>query len=132
MGACTIVHRGTYMLRAVGSTKKPLDFLARNLRVLMKKNKMKAPELSERSGVSVRMIKYILSQERTPTIEVAELLANALKIKGWQLMMPDLDIDLAMSGRLDALLDRYMKSTENGREYIDRVAERESTYRADK
>ncbi len=108
--------------------QKTAQVLIANVRALMRANGMTVKALAAKSGVSERHIKYVFSGERTPTVDVADALAKPFGIKGWQLMMPNLPADIAKSGQLDQLIDRYAKSNEQGRDYIDRVAEKEAKY----
>lgn len=94
----------------------------------MKKTGMKKPELAKKSGVSERMIGYLLAKERTPTIEVADALAKPFDLTGWQLLIPGLHIDLAKAGKLEQLVHNYSSASDKGREYIDRVSEQEAQY----
>lgn len=117
------------MLLGMKTKPNPTDTLVINLRALMRANKIKTPQLATQSGVSIRMIKYILAGERKPTVELANALAKPFGITGWQIIMPGLPIELAKSGRLDKLIHNYSESQEKGRTYIDRVAEHEATYK---
>lgn len=117
------------MLLNMKTRQNTCDTLIANLRALMKAGGMKLPGLAIKSGVSLRMINYILSKERKPTVEIAEALARAFNLKGWQLIIPDLPVDLARSGKLNTLVKNYTHSSEAGREYIDRVAEQEAKYK---
>lgn len=109
-----------------------VDVLVANLRALMRDTGTTKIALSKKSGVSQRMVAYILSKERTPTVDVAESLAKAFNLKGWQLMIPDINIEVAKSNKLDVLIKNYAESSDNGREFIDRVAEKESKYTREK
>lgn len=127
----TIVHHCSHGLRYVADMKRrphTADTIVTNLRHLMRETGMKPAALATKSGVSKRMIDYILTKERTPTIEVAEALANAFGLTGWQLLLPDLPVHLAKTGQLDRLLSYYSHSSDAGRAYIDRVAEQEAKY----
>lgn len=117
------------MLLGMKTRPKTTDTLVVNLRALMRASKIKTPQLATQSGVSLRMIKYILSGERKPTVELADALAKPFGITGWQIIMPGLPIELAKSGRLDKLIHNYSESQEKGRTYIDSVAEHEATYK---
>lgn len=104
------------------------DTLVTNLRELMRITKIRKPDLAKKSGVSERMIGYILAKERTPTVDTAEALGQAFGLNGWQLIMPGLPIHLAKNGHLDKLVKNYARLTDEGREYVDRVAEKEAGY----
>jgi transcriptional regulator with XRE-family HTH domain len=60
--------------------------LAKNLRYLMDMYDLKPKELSKRSGISDRMIQYILNMDRTPSIAVVDAIAAPFGQKGWQLL----------------------------------------------
>lgn len=44
----------------------------RNLRMLKRAFRLSSKAIAERSGVSERMVDYLLSGERTPTVDVAD------------------------------------------------------------
>lgn len=95
----------------------------------MKITNMDKDKLAAKSGVSKRMIGYIFSKERKPTVELAEALASAFDLSGWQIIMPGLQADLMKSGKIDKLIHFYTASSDAGRDYIDRVAEHEAKYK---
>ena len=108
--------------------KSTVETLARNLEHLMDISGMNKPALSRKSGVSERMIAYILKGEKTSTIETAQRLAEVFGLEGWHLIMPNLPHDLEHSKRFNKLVQRYLNSSEDGKTMIDMVAERESKY----
>lgn len=108
---------------------KTADTLVTNLKALIRETEMTIPALAEKSGVSARMIGYLLAGERTPTIEVADALAKPFDLTGWQLLIPGLRIDLAKAGKLEQLVHNYSSASDEGRKYIDRVSEQEAKYR---
>jgi len=114
--------------------KRPntVETLSKNLSTLLAETGMTRQELSKKSGVSLRMVGYILTQERKASIDVAEDIAHAFGLTGWQIIMPGLKSRLARSGGLDRLIGNYNQTTDTGREYIDRVAEHEAKYGTDK
>ena len=105
------------------------DVLVSNLKILMRHKGWSKSELARQSKISLRMINYILSGERAPSIEVADQLAKAFGLSGWQMMKPNLPEDLLSSPTLSKLLDAYASASPDGRKMIDLVAERESKYR---
>lgn len=125
-------HRSGCQGYSVAMGKRPdtAETLRTNLRALMKHDDMSLDELSKKSSVSKRMISYILTGERNPTVDIAEALASVFGLPGWQLMLPRLPIDLAKNGGLNKLVSNYAMATTEGRQYIDRVAEQESKYSA--
>ena len=94
----------------------------------MRHTELTKEKLATKSGVSERMIGYILAKEKVPTIEVADALASAFDLPGWMLLMPDLPVRIAKTGKLQSLIVKYARSSDEGREYIDRVAEHEAKY----
>lgn len=127
----TMVHQGSEtMSYGRGDMKdrpKTRDTLANNLRALMRATKTTKDDLAKRSGISERMIAYILAKERVATIDVTEALGKPFGLTGWQMMIPNLPVELARSGRLTTLVENYIAS-DTGREYIDHVAEQEAKY----
>ena len=105
------------------------DVLVSNLKILMRHKGWNKSELARQSKISLRMINYILSGERAPSIDVADQLAGAFGLSGWQMMKPNLPEDLLSSPTLSKLLDAYASASPDGRKMIDLVAERESKYR---
>lgn len=105
------------------------DTLVTNLRLLMQEAKLGKDVLAKRSGVSERMIAYILSKERKPTIEIADSLAKPFGLNGWQLLIPNLPVELAKAGKISKLVENYAQASDTGREYIDHVAEKEAEYK---
>ncbi len=112
-----------------GSRENTAKTIVKNLISLMAEFHIDKPELSKKSGVSPRMVSYILSGDRKPSIDVLDKLAEVLGISAWQLMIPNLHADLVKRGRLDKLIKSYASTTEDGREHIDLVAAREAQYR---
>lgn len=100
-----------------------------NLVTLMSDFGVDKQSLSKKSGVSPRMVAYVLSGERMPSLDVLDKLSVVFGITGWQLTIPNIKADLIKNGRLEKLVHSYIITSEDGRQYIDRVAERESHYK---
>lgn len=111
-----------------GMKKRPhtTEVISKNLRALMDLQKMSVSELAKASGVSPRMIQYVLDRERTPSVEIADDLGVALGVTGWLLMLHDLDYALAKSGRISDLIKNYMDDPDDTRAYLDSVAKRDA------
>lgn len=114
----------------LGMAKKrdlPAGTLATNLKRLMTlANNMSARKLSGLSGVSDRYIGMILNRDHQPTVEIAEALAKPFGLTGWQLIMPNLDIDLAKSGKLTELIHKYQTSSKQTRALFDFLVAQEA------
>jgi transcriptional regulator with XRE-family HTH domain len=106
----------------------PAETLIQNLTMLLNKTNMSVAELSRRSGVTGRMIHYILNRDRQASVEVAGKLASAFGLTGWQMIMPSLPYDLAKTGQLDKLIDAYAHCDTVTQNYLNSVMQREATY----
>jgi transcriptional regulator with XRE-family HTH domain len=102
------------------------ETLVSNLKRLMDMCEWDAKELEKRSGVTSRMIRYILGMDRCPSIEVAEKLANAFGLTGWQLIMPQLMGDIKQMRHIEALIDNWNKADPDGKLFIEDAAKREA------
>jgi len=92
----------------------------------MKRRPKTKAELSKKSGVSPRMIAYILSKERAPSIEVTDALASAFGLTGWQIIMPNLSVEAIRNGKLEKLINDYSRSSDSGKELIETIADHEA------
>lgn len=95
----------------------------------MRAFRMTKPQLAKKSGVSERMISYILSKKKTPTVETAEQIAKPFGLTSWQLIIPNITASLAKAGALERLVKNYLASSGEGQELITHVAEREVQYK---
>jgi transcriptional regulator with XRE-family HTH domain len=100
--------------------------------MLMREWPMTIDDLAKKSGVTKRMIQYVLNKERVPSIDVAAALAGAFSINGWQLLVPNLKSELARCGQLEKLVQNYQRANPDAQRYLDGVAERESIYNSQK
>lgn len=107
----------------------PQETMIINLKMLMERTKMTTKQIALKSGISSRMIDYILSGERGATIETAEKIANVFGLTGWQLIMPSLPYDVAKSGALDQLIKDFSHCETVSQKYISSVAQREAIYK---
>lgn len=106
------------------------ETLISNLVLLMQRHGYSVRDIAGKSGLSGRMVRYVLNGERLPTIETAEQLARCFNLSGWQLIMPSLmDYDGDLSS-LSALINDYLRSDDEGRQFISSAAKRESSRKA--
>lgn len=109
--------------------RKAADLLASNLRMLMKKNKLSRSALAKRCGVSPRHLAYILASEKSATIDVLERIARVFGLECWQLISRDLTDSQSVNSQVSKVIHEYVQATEDGRELILKIAEREAKYR---
>ena len=104
------------------------EVMVDNINMLMNETGINLDKLASKSKISKRMIQYILSMERKPTIQTTEALGRAFGLTGWQLIIPTLRADMVKKGALEKLVKDFADSTQPGKEYISRVAEKEASY----
>jgi transcriptional regulator with XRE-family HTH domain len=110
----------------------PRETLARNLRYIMKIEKLSEEALAKKAGVSQKQINNILNRQHAATIDTLDKIAAAFGLTNWQLMLPNLPDDLISSPSIAKLYKSYINSSDEGRELIDRLAEREAHYKTRK
>lgn len=87
--------------------------------------------LADRAGVSQRTISNLLDPEKhSPTLESVDAVAAAFGLEGWHLIIPTLVDDLEGDTSIASMVKAYMRSSQNGKRHILRVAEREAEYQA--
>ncbi len=96
----------------------------------MAKTGFTSADLAKKSGVSKRMIDYILNEDRKATVELAGKLAEAFGLTGWQLIMPSLPYEIAKNGTLNQLIKDYSHCGTESQDYINHVAQREAVYKS--
>jgi len=100
--------------------------LARNLRHLMEDRRWDQLTLAKKSGVSQKTISNILRQEKVPTLDTVESIAQAFGLNLWHLIMPTLVDDLQSQTSIRSVYNAFIKSSERGKAFILTVAEREA------
>ena len=106
--------------------------LAVNVRNLMEAHspKLSQAALAQRAGVSQRAISYLVNyrdvQDRHPGTDTAEAVAGAFGIPLWQILIPDIPLEVLLSGQLTKLVENYRDAPPEGRASVDRVAESEA------
>jgi len=104
--------------------------LLKNLDYLRDVSSVNKQELAKKAGVSPRMLAYIYSGERTPTLEVLERIAAVFKIAPGLLLMPDMIKWFPHLKEMGELMTLYANADADSQKYIRRVAEKEANYSA--
>lgn len=106
----------------------PRDTFRANLASLIKLTGWSNREVSRRTNgeVSDRYISMLLRGECSPTIDAAEAIGAAFGLTGWDMITPNLNIELARSGRLRDLVANYLADPDETRTYLDAVAKRDA------
>ena len=104
------------------------DVLLANIRALIAENEDSTYSLAKRSGLAQSTISNILSGRHNIAVAKLEAIAGAYGLEAWQLLLPDITKDSAGARQLSSLVQDFLHTSATGREYITRVAERESHY----
>lgn len=99
-----------------------------NLRTLKRLFRVSSKEIARRSGISERMVDYLLAGERSPTEETANSVGMVFGVNGWMMLYPNLTADLIKRGRLEKLIAAYGLASDEGKDLIEKIAEREAKY----
>lgn len=86
--------------------------------------------LGKRAGMSQKTVHNVLAGRHKVSVESADKLAGAYGLAGWHLLLPGLPKDLLESKSISNLYNSYLSASKEGREMIDRVADREAEYQA--
>lgn len=106
--------------------------LASNLQQLMDHHGLSQAELGRKSGIAQRTISTLLDRANptaiNPRTKTLEQLASYFDVPGWQLLVPDMPLELLVSKRLTKLIENYRDAPEDGRVQVERIAESEVKY----
>lgn len=94
---------------------------AANLKLVMDKNDLNAKDVERRTGVTSRMVSYILNLERSPTIDVIRKLSTGLRVPISDFFSTNDDSYRASIADLEHL-DLLNKMTLEEREELERYA----------
>lgn len=108
------------------SRKAVRSVLAENLDRLIKASGMTKKQVSEKSGVQVRMIDHYLSGTKQAGIESVEALGRALGASGALLLTEGVSTSTKDNARLLSLIQNYLACPEDAREFVAGVARRET------
>lgn len=104
--------------------------LARNLKRLMDHHGLSQAELARKAGVGQSTLSKLLNTEdpsaMNPRSSTVEQLADFFDVPGWQLMVPDMPLELLLSRRFTKLIENYRDAEEIGRATVERIAASEA------
>jgi transcriptional regulator with XRE-family HTH domain len=106
--------------------------VAHNVRVLMERRDWTQMQLHAESKVSQRHISSVLNMKTALTFETLDALAAAFKLPGWALLLPEIPVELLDSQKIPLLVGFYKDAGPEGRDLIDRQAEREAHHNREK
>jgi DNA-binding Xre family transcriptional regulator len=102
------------------------EIIADNVQRLMDARGWSESMLAQETSLAKKTVNNLINVRHDIKISTIEAVARALKIQPWELLMrgaPITDRDA-----LGNLVDRYSKSSAEGREMILKIAEREARY----
>lgn len=100
--------------------------VAVNLRALMEKREWTQTVLAKKAVVSQRHVSNVLNGQTGCGIQILDAIASAFELPGWVLMIPGFHVDILDSQAITELIDHYRDAGPEGRQLIDRLAEREA------
>ena len=109
------------------------EIVADNLRRLMRYHGLSQAEFGRRAGVAQTLLSALLSREagpKNPTLGTLDKLAAELKILPWQLLIPNMAIDLLSGAEVGNVIEAFVLAPPEGRRAILRIAEVEARYAA--
>lgn len=94
---------------------------AANLKLVMDKNSMNPKDVERKTGVTSRMVSYILNIERSPTIDIIRKLSTGLRVPISDFFSSDVSFYKASIADLEHL-DLLNKMTQEERDELERYA----------
>lgn len=100
----------------------PRDILARNLRALLARSTLSAPEVAKQARTDRKTFNNQLNARYDPRPEPVDAVARVFGLQGWMLLSPSFNPYLAQSN-INRLLELFAEADQDGKESIIRVAE---------
>ncbi len=111
--------------------RKTLNTLAQNIRMLMKHYQQSQEALAKKTGISQKTICNMINPGATkkgPAIDNVTAIAKAYGLETWHLLVPNQPIETLLSKSIEKLIDNYTLVSNEGRQNLDRISEREVHY----
>lgn len=110
--------------------QKPKTTLAHNLQLLTALWKISGAELARRAHVDPKTVNNMINGRFDPQVEKVHQVAGVFGLSGWQLLVPNLPVEmLEKDGRLEELIRNYSSASEEGRRSINQIAEMAARYK---
>jgi transcriptional regulator with XRE-family HTH domain len=116
----------SYDGRMAKGTPELRKVVATNLRALMDRREWSQADLASKARVSQRHISNMLNRKTSASFETLNSVAAPFGIPGWLLLIDGLSVDLLDSQRIPLLVNRFHASGPDGKDLIERLAEREA------
>jgi transcriptional regulator with XRE-family HTH domain len=107
------------------------EIVIANTRMLMEIAGDSEHSLGKKIGKRQSSISNMLSGRHRISLDMADLVAGAYGLEGWHLLLKNLPRDLRESKTVSKLFENYIKSSAEGRDLINRIADREAHYAPD-
>lgn len=121
----------SFTVAHMNTRPQPKTSLARNLAHLMERQEHSSHKLAKMAKVSQKAISNILNEKSVAKLDTVDKLASVYGLASWHLILPNLPAELLKPDGLENLFNAYVVSSEDGREHIESVAEREAKYSQD-
>lgn len=119
---------GSYDSCMAKGTPELRKVVADNLRALMDRREWSQADLATKAKVSQRHISNMLNRKTSASFETLNAVAAPFGIPGWLLLIDGLPMELLDSQRIPLLVNRYRSSGPDGRDLIERLADREAVH----
>ena len=117
-----------HLPKAIKMKRRPRQTLIRNLRYLMDKYDYSGNAIAKKAGVSEKTVSNMLNDRHNVTLDSVQKVAEVFGLDSWHLILPNLPVDLIDTGVGDRLLNNYSNSSQEGRNLIELISDRESSH----
>lgn len=119
-------------LQHTGMSDDTKRTVAMNLSMLMRHYDHNQQAVARKSGAAQRTISSLLdpADGPSPKLDTLARVADVYGLKAWQLQVPGQTLDVLLSQTMEKVVLSYAAADQEGRRYIEHVAEKEREYRS--